>query len=319
KQKPRKPKRKDTKVPQPSGPTDNVADEAVYEEMDDSLERASTTATSLDAEQDRGNINKTQSKATLNKPSSLGTSSGSGPSLKLGVKKLEKKGGSRTHKLERLYKVGRSTRIISSNEASLGDQEDASKQGRKIDNIDKDAEITLVDETQGRYGDDLIFDISDLAGEEVFVAEQGVPNSKKDDVVSTAGVATTVSAAATTIPITPEEIILAQALEELKTAKPKVKGIVFKEPMEYITTTVSSQQPSQVKVQDKGKVKMVEPKEPMKKKELVRLDEEIASKLQAEFDEEVRLARKRAEKEEEANIVSWDNVQAMIDANYQMA
>ncbi|GJZ71278.1 hypothetical protein Tco_0635129 [Tanacetum coccineum] len=49
KQKSRKPKRKDTKVPQPSGPTDNVVDEAVYEEMDDSLERAATTATSLDA------------------------------------------------------------------------------------------------------------------------------------------------------------------------------------------------------------------------------------------------------------------------------
>ncbi|GKD99648.1 hypothetical protein Tco_1387632 [Tanacetum coccineum] len=37
KQKPRKTKRKDTEVPQPSGPTDNVADEAFYEEMDDSL------------------------------------------------------------------------------------------------------------------------------------------------------------------------------------------------------------------------------------------------------------------------------------------
>ncbi|GJS84145.1 putative ribonuclease H-like domain-containing protein [Tanacetum coccineum] len=65
KQNTRKPKRKDTEVPQPSGPTDNVADKAVYEEMDDSLKRAATTATSLDAERDRGNINKTQSKATL--------------------------------------------------------------------------------------------------------------------------------------------------------------------------------------------------------------------------------------------------------------
>ncbi|GJU90541.1 hypothetical protein Tco_1302964 [Tanacetum coccineum] len=53
-------------------------DEAIYEEMDDSLERAATTATSLVAEQDRGNINNTQSKATLNESSSLGTSSGSG-------------------------------------------------------------------------------------------------------------------------------------------------------------------------------------------------------------------------------------------------
>ncbi|GKB28385.1 hypothetical protein Tco_0867786 [Tanacetum coccineum] len=75
----RRPKRKDTQVPQYSIPSDNVADEAANEEMDDSLVRASTTATSLDAEQDRGNINKTQSKETLNEPSSSGTSSGSGP------------------------------------------------------------------------------------------------------------------------------------------------------------------------------------------------------------------------------------------------
>ncbi|GKA50408.1 hypothetical protein Tco_0743481 [Tanacetum coccineum] len=64
---------------------------------------------------------------------------------------------------------------------------------------------------------------------------------------------------------------------------------------------------------------MVEPEKPMKKKEVIRLDEEIALKLQAEFDEEVRLARKKAEKEKETNIVSWDIVQAMIDADYQMA
>ncbi|GJU24385.1 uncharacterized mitochondrial protein-like protein [Tanacetum coccineum] len=45
----RRPKRKDTKVPQPSGPTYNVADEAVYKEKDDSLVRAATTASSLEA------------------------------------------------------------------------------------------------------------------------------------------------------------------------------------------------------------------------------------------------------------------------------
>ncbi|GKC54378.1 hypothetical protein Tco_1077123 [Tanacetum coccineum] len=46
----RKSKRKDTEIPQSSGPTYNVADEAVNEEMDDSLERVATTATSLDTE-----------------------------------------------------------------------------------------------------------------------------------------------------------------------------------------------------------------------------------------------------------------------------
>ncbi|GKC18972.1 hypothetical protein Tco_1021122 [Tanacetum coccineum] len=38
------------RVPQSSIPSDNVVDEAVNEEMDTSLVRAATTATSLDAE-----------------------------------------------------------------------------------------------------------------------------------------------------------------------------------------------------------------------------------------------------------------------------
>ncbi|GKD58226.1 hypothetical protein Tco_1295735 [Tanacetum coccineum] len=61
----------------------------------------------------------------------------------------------------------------------VGDQEDASKQGRKIDDIDKDVEITLVDETQGRYGDDIMFDVSDLAGEKKNELVEG--SSKKVD------------------------------------------------------------------------------------------------------------------------------------------
>ncbi|GJS24766.1 hypothetical protein Tco_0453398 [Tanacetum coccineum] len=60
--------------------------------------------------------------------------------LKERVKKLEKKKGSRTHRLRRLYKVGRSARVVSSKDEGLGDQEDASKQGRKIADIDADAE-----------------------------------------------------------------------------------------------------------------------------------------------------------------------------------
>ncbi|GKF75509.1 hypothetical protein Tco_0224953, partial [Tanacetum coccineum] len=78
-QKPWKPKRKDTQVPQPSDPSDNVVDEAVHKELGDSLVRAATTASSLEAEQDSGNITKTRSKATLIESSSLGTSSSGGP------------------------------------------------------------------------------------------------------------------------------------------------------------------------------------------------------------------------------------------------
>ncbi|GKE41180.1 hypothetical protein Tco_1464585 [Tanacetum coccineum] len=60
KQKSRRRKRKDTEIPQSSGPTTNVADEAIYKERDDSLERAATPATSLDAEQDKENTKTAQ-------------------------------------------------------------------------------------------------------------------------------------------------------------------------------------------------------------------------------------------------------------------
>ncbi|GJU55446.1 zf-CCHC domain-containing protein [Tanacetum coccineum] len=134
-------------------------DEAVHKELGDSLVRAATTASSLEAEQDSGYITKTQSKATPNESSSLGTTLGGGPRLKLNelmelcttlqkkvldlentkttqaneiaslkrrVKKLKKKRSSRTHKLKRLYKVGLTARVESSgDEEDLG--EDASK------------------------------------------------------------------------------------------------------------------------------------------------------------------------------------------------
>ncbi|GJS06672.1 putative retrotransposon protein [Tanacetum coccineum] len=67
-----------TQVPQPSDPIENVADEVVHKELGDSLVRAATTPSSLEAEHDSGNINKTQSKATPNESSSLGTTSGGG-------------------------------------------------------------------------------------------------------------------------------------------------------------------------------------------------------------------------------------------------
>nr|GEV31112.1 hypothetical protein [Tanacetum cinerariifolium] len=52
--KPRKLTRKVIKVPQPSEPMEHVADEAVYKELDDSLVRAATTASSLEAKYDSG-------------------------------------------------------------------------------------------------------------------------------------------------------------------------------------------------------------------------------------------------------------------------
>ncbi|GJS11609.1 hypothetical protein Tco_0368405 [Tanacetum coccineum] len=50
---------RDTKVPQSSGPPVKVGDEAVHKELCDKIERAATTASSLEAEQNNGNINRT--------------------------------------------------------------------------------------------------------------------------------------------------------------------------------------------------------------------------------------------------------------------
>ncbi|GJU90106.1 putative ribonuclease H-like domain-containing protein [Tanacetum coccineum] len=331
---------------------DNVSDEAVHKELGDILVRAANTASNLEAEQDNGNIDKTQSKATPNEFSSQRTNSDGGPrgntlqsdkdrlkldelmalcitlqtrvldleqtkitqhneivSLKRKVKNLKGKNRSRTHRLKRLYKVGLTARVESSgNEESLG--EDVSKQGR-IDVIDADVEITLVN------------DVNVSAGEKVFVADQEATNeievveeaveviniakliidaaqvSAAGDIVSAASAAITVSAATTTAATNVDDITLAQALKELKTTKPKMTRVVIQDPVES-TTTVSSQLSLQ-QSRDKGKGIWIEPVQPLKKKDLIRLDEETALKLQAEFDEEETLAREKTKKKE-ANI-----------------
>ncbi|GJU60662.1 putative ribonuclease H-like domain-containing protein [Tanacetum coccineum] len=51
------------------GPPEKVDDKVVHKELGDRMERVATTASSLEAEQDNGNINRTQSMATLNEPS----------------------------------------------------------------------------------------------------------------------------------------------------------------------------------------------------------------------------------------------------------
>ncbi|GJQ96927.1 hypothetical protein Tco_0008066 [Tanacetum coccineum] len=63
--------------------------------------------------------------------------------LKRGFQRLERKKKSRPTGLKRLKKVGMSRRVESSeDQESLGDHEDASKQGRSIEDLDKDDEET---------------------------------------------------------------------------------------------------------------------------------------------------------------------------------
>ncbi|GKE20505.1 hypothetical protein Tco_1432017 [Tanacetum coccineum] len=56
----------------------NLQNEIIYKEWEVRMERAATTSSSLEAEQDSGNINRTQSMATLNESFPRGTDLGSG-------------------------------------------------------------------------------------------------------------------------------------------------------------------------------------------------------------------------------------------------
>nr|GEV05426.1 hypothetical protein [Tanacetum cinerariifolium] len=362
-----KTQRKDSALPQTSGPTTNIADKAVNDEMDKSLVRVVTAASSLEVEQDSGNINKTQSQATPNEPGSQGTSSGGGPrcqetmrdtitqtrsknvskfsidSLLAGVN--TRRSDEDSLKLKELMELctniqnmvldletikttqameikSLKRKVLRRIKASLGD--DASKQGRIIDDIDADEGITLVDETaenQRRFNDQedakitattTTATIDDITLAKALIEIKSA-KPKADKVViqePEQGTATTTltTTAATTI--------------TAASTRPKAKGLVIHEHEQAHTPTISSQQPSKVKVHDKGKGKMVEP-EPVKKlskKDQLMLDEELAFKLQAEEEkeEEERLAREKAQQIKEVNI-AWDDIQAKIDADYQLA
>nr|GEW96518.1 hypothetical protein [Tanacetum cinerariifolium] len=123
-------------------------------------------------------------------------------------------------------------------EESLG--EDASKQGI-IKDIDTDEYITLVNVQD----DAEMFDVDDLSGEEVFVAEQEVVKDEQEE----PGKSTTT------------------------------------------TATISKQQS-----QDKGKGIMIEEPVKPKKKYQIRLDEEAAKRLQAEFNENKDLQERELKK-----------------------
>ncbi|GJZ00615.1 putative ribonuclease H-like domain-containing protein [Tanacetum coccineum] len=248
--------------------------------------------------------------------------------LKKRVKKLERKRRSRPTGLKRLRKVGAASRVESSKDTeSLGDQIDSSKQGRNIAEIDQDDNVTLFDETQGQVNDEEMFRVIDLHGEEV-------TNTAVVKIVTSAEVVTTVSVPTTTI----EELTLAQTLIEIKEAKPnivtaitidatlitiaaetrpKAKGIVFHEHEQSHKLIVSSIQPPISK--DKGKVIMIEPEKPLKKKDQIVVDEELARKLnadmQAELEEEERTRRKKEEEANLALIELWENKQAMMEAD----
>ncbi|GKC77129.1 hypothetical protein Tco_1127903, partial [Tanacetum coccineum] len=293
KQRPVKPKRKDTDIPQSSVPVENVADYVVYEERDDSLERATTTATGLDAEQDRGNISKTQSKATPNEPSSIGTSSGGGlrrqdtmrdtidQTRSENVSKFSNdpllarvntpRSGEDSLQLKELMEFCTKLQQIVhnlENTKTAQEQEITSlkKRVKKLERKKSQELMVLKDIILENVHDVDMFGVHDLDGDEVFV-------ETKEPMVNAATSTIPGSIAKDLIDV---DMTLDQALAELKSTKPKAitttatttttavtrpkaKGLVIQEHEQASTPITSSK--------DKGKGIMVEEPLKMKKKD----------------------------------------------------
>ncbi|GJW47316.1 hypothetical protein Tco_0078962, partial [Tanacetum coccineum] len=157
--------------------------------------------------------------------------------------------------------------------------------------IDADVDVSLVDETQERQDDDLIFDTGVLDDVEMPVEAKvdgkDEQSTKTDD--STAGEAVTTA------------------------GDDSVEPSEFRVPQEI--------KPSSSK--DKGKGIMIEPEVPLKRKDQIALDEQIARDIQAKLDaellEEQKLARKQEEEANIALIESWENTQAMMEADRLLA
>ncbi|GJT84578.1 hypothetical protein Tco_1066295 [Tanacetum coccineum] len=164
--------------------------------------------------------------------------------------------------------------------------------------------------THKRQDEDLMFDTGVLDGDEMYFhgneVNMDMPvGENQEQSVKEREVDTSVEDSAA--PITIEEITLAQTLIQIKAAKPKVvttasttttttrpkaRGVVVQEPSEFRTP----QEAQTLMIKDKGKGIMIEPEVPLKRKDQVALDEDLARNLQAwleaEIIEEEKLAKK---------------------------
>nr|GEV01357.1 hypothetical protein [Tanacetum cinerariifolium] len=179
-QKPRKPKRKDTQVSQLNVPTESFADEVVYKELDDRLfprnyfrwwsscqEAIGDTIAqtwfenvsklSNDLLLVRGNILRSKEDIMkLNELMKLCTN------LQTRVHDLEKTKSTQALEITSLKRRVKKLK----KEQSLG--EDASKQGKKINVIDADDDIILVNDQD----DAKMFDVNDLHGEKCLLKKK---------------------------------------------------------------------------------------------------------------------------------------------------
>ncbi|GKE22379.1 hypothetical protein Tco_1433891 [Tanacetum coccineum] len=125
------------------------------------------------------------------------------------------------------------------------------------------------------------------------------------------------------------DVTLAEALVDLlksgkkKSPKTKARGISFQNPEEVARREVISPPVSKISAKDKGKAIMTEPEKPLKKKDQIQSDEELALRLHAEEQAEFeRLQKERVAQEEASKAAIYDemdNIQAMIEVDEQLA
>ncbi|GJY28775.1 putative ribonuclease H-like domain-containing protein [Tanacetum coccineum] len=258
-------------------PLTKVSDDAVHKELGDRMERAATTASSLEAEQDsegktsmkardrteRFTKTKAEHEESIPTPSNDLQPSGCSQAkeivaLKKRIETLERRKMSRPTGLKRLSKVRMSRRVESSmKQESLGAPEDASKQGRSIADIDadvKDVEMPVEAKVDGENEQSTKPDDS-TAGEAITTASIDDSTAAKPKVVTTAATTAT-------------------------TTRPKDRGVVVQELSEF--RVPQETKPSSSK--DKGKGIMIEPEVPLKRKDQIALDEQIARDIQANYD-----------------------------------
>nr|GEU50031.1 hypothetical protein [Tanacetum cinerariifolium] len=185
--------------------------------------------------------------------------------LKQRVKKLEKKNKLKVSGLKRLKKVKTTQRIESSADTVMDDQEDASKQGRIIELIDSDKDVSL----------------ENVEDDELEPAEL----KKIVEVVTTAKLMTevvTAAAASITAATTP---ITAATITVAPSATRRRKRVVIRDPEETATPSIIIH--TEPKSKDKGKEIMVQEPKPLKKQARIEQDKAYARELKAELNKNI--------------------------------
>nr|GEX70969.1 hypothetical protein [Tanacetum cinerariifolium] len=212
-----------------------------------------------------------------------------------------KNGGDGPRRQDTMRDTSAHTRVISSFNDEALDKKDTSKQGR-IDEIDADADITLVSTHDDVVQDKGIEDVGEEEVVKVVTTTKMLIDTAVDVAQVTIAIADVpVSVAETIVTIAPTITAESTKINVEVTQASKRKGVMIQKPEETTTTKIASSQQPQVQDKGKGKANLIEePKIPKKRKHQICANKELAEKLQAEMqakiDEEDRLARERDQK-----------------------